>query len=257
MVQRVLTDFQPDLIFHLAALVPIPLVEKDHEKAFRVNVLGFDNLLSAVETLNKPVQIILTSSSEVYGNGNKGIPFVERDPFFPNNFYAYSKVAQEHLAFLYQKRGLKIKIARIFNYSSIYKAPIYSLESFADQIAKCILEKKERKIKVGNLMPERDFLQGKDVAKALLAIAFQHDTEFLFNVSRGSVVSMQTLLEIMIEKYSVDIEIIKDTEKYRKIDNLFVCGNNTLLKNLGWKPEISIHQMIKILVDHNKSKYNI
>lgn len=257
LVYSFLKDTRPDLIFHLAAIVPIPIVEKDQTSAFITNVMGLNNVLKAVEELAITPRIVVTSSSEVYGNGQKGRKFVETDPYSPNNFYAYTKVAQEELSQLYLRRGLDIKVGRIFNYSSIYKKPIYSLESFTNQIATVIIEGKDRKIIVGNLEPERDFLQGKDVAKALIRIAFE-ETEFqTFNISRGETISMQNLLQLIIKEFGIDVEIMKDDWKYRKIDNFYVCGDNERIKSIGWCPEISINGTVHILVQHYKKMFKI
>jgi nucleoside-diphosphate-sugar epimerase len=182
-VRRCFAEFKPDVVIHLAAIVPIPQIEKDHGRAFMVNVVGLDNVLKEFESLGRQGRVVVVSSSEVYGNGTAGRKFVESDRFSPNNFYAYTKVAQEELAGLYVKRGVDIKIARVFNYSSTYKKPVYSLESFANQIASIVKGGGKREIVVGNLDPERDFIQGTTRPKAL-AIANDATQTVAFNVSR-------------------------------------------------------------------------
>jgi GDP-4-dehydro-6-deoxy-D-mannose reductase len=256
-VRATLQSFKPDLIFHLAAIVPIPIVDQDHEKTVKVNVVGLDNILKGVESLNQPVCTVVVSSSEIYGNGTPERKFIESDPYSPSNFYAFTKVAQEQIALLYQRRGLQIKTARVFNYSSIYKEPVYSLESFADQIARIIQSGTEKVIRVGNLEPKRDFLQGSDVARALLAIGTVDSHETLFNVSRGEAVTMQSLLESLIAEFSAKVDIVPDPQRYRKIDNLYVCGDNSRLRALNWKPRMSLEEMVKILVQHTRKKHGI
>ncbi len=256
-VKERLVHHQPDIIFHLAAIVPIPIIEKDPDRAFIVNVLGLNNVLRAVEEYNPDCKVVVMSSSEVYGNGSGGKKFLETDNFDHNNFYAFTKVSQEELALLYLKRGLKIKIARIFNYSSIYKKPIYSLESFANQIVTLINENKEPSIKVGNLQPERDFLQGADVATALYFIGLSNGLDVTYNISRGSVIPMFSLLEKMINAFGKEINVVTDDSKFRRIDNMYVCGDNTRLINLGWMPKYSIDEMILTLVNHYKRKVSI
>jgi GDP-4-dehydro-6-deoxy-D-mannose reductase len=253
-VQSRLAYHKPDVIFHLAAIVPIPQVEKDPDRAFNVNVLGLNNVLRVVHANHPKCKVVVLSSSEVYGNGMQGRKFIETDRFDPSNFYAFTKVAQEQLAMLYVKHGLNIQIARIFNYSSVYKKPIYSLESFASQIASLVREGKERSISVGNLQPQRDFLQGEDVATALFHMANADTKDIAFNVCRGDVTSMYELLQKIIRGFGTEIDIVIDQSKFRLIDNMYVCGDNTKLRSLGWAPQVSIDEMINRLVKHYKHK---
>ena len=252
-----LKEKQPDLIIHLAAMVPIALVEQNHDGAIATNIAGLDNTLNSVKHSCPQAKVIVTSSSEVYGNGNYGKKFEETDPYSPNNLYAFTKVAQEELSKLYVKNGLNIKIARIFNYSSIYKKPVYSLESFANQIAEIIKKGGEKRITVGDLRPERDFLNGQDVASALIAIAMNQSPHTVFNVCRGSTVSMESLLKSMVKEFGTPIDIQEDPTKLRTIDNYYVCGDNSRLLSLGWVPRIDVDKMIKILVGHYKKLYSV
>lgn len=256
-VYSCLQQTRSDLVFHLAAIVPIPTVERDQGRAFTTNVLGLNNVLRAVEKLKIATRIIIASSGEVYGNGFINRKFAETDLFSPNNFYAFTKVAQEELAHLYMKKGLDIRIARVFNYSSIYKRPIYSVESFADQIARLISRSEHAKIAVGNLIPERDFLQGRDVAKALIQTAIQSSEFHTFNICRGETVSMRKLLDLVIQHFGAHVDIMEDKNKYREIENVYLCGDNERIRSLGWRPEISINEMVEILVRHYKKLYCI
>lgn len=257
MLSNLLRERQPDLIIHLAAIVPIVTVEENQDKAIAINITGLNNLLNAIKLSKAQAKVVVASSSEVYGNGKYGKKFKETDPFSPNNFYAFTKVAQEELSKLYLKSGLNIKIARIFNYSSIYKKPIYSLESFANQIAEIIKNGGEKKIVVGDLKPERDFLNGQDVASALMTIAEHQSQETIFNVCRGSAVSMESLLKSMVKEFGSQVEIQSDPAKFRPIDNYYVCGDNSRLLRLGWAPIIDVENMIKILVNHCKNSYGL
>lgn len=256
-ISNALKTHQPDAIIHLAAMVPIPQVEQQTDIAFQININGLQNLLTAVEKIKPDTKVIVASSSEVYGSNSEKRKFTESDPFNPNNLYAFTKVCQEHLSQLYKKRNLDIKIARVFNYSSKYKKPIYSLESFANQVATMIKEGKVNQIKVGNLLPERDFLQGYDVATALLKIALINTDEVVFNIARGEYRSMQNYLDLIIKEFGYPIEVIRDESKFRMIDSMFVCGDNTKLKGLGWKPKYSAEEMIGALVSHYKQLMNL
>jgi len=256
-VRDLLDEYRPTHIFHLAAMVSIPEVEENPGAALLTNVLGLQNVLKAVNDLRLAAKVVVASSSEVYGSGQKGVKFLETDPFSPNNFYACTKTAQEEVAQLYIRKGLDVRIARVFNYSSIYKKPIYSLESFASQIAEIARDGKKKEILVGNLSPERDFLQGSDVAAALIYIAERYAHHRIFNICRGETISMHELLDKLIRAFGVDVAVVKDERKYRPLENLYVCGNNERLKELGWLPQYNIDDTVNILARHYKCLYGI
>ena len=256
-IKYFLDTYKPDIIIHLAAIVPIPIVEKNQNFAFNVNVIGLNNVFKAVEESKIKSKIIVVSSSEVYGNGKLNRKFTESDSFSPNNFYAFTKVAQEELSQIYLKRGLQIVIARIFNYSSIFKKPIYSLESFANQIAKIIHTNSERILEVGNLIPKRDFLQGQDVALALIRIIERSEENNVFNISRGQANSMENLLQKMIKLFKIDLDITVNSKLLRNVENIYVCGDNTKLTSLGWEPSFTEDEMISVLVEYYKNIYRI
>jgi CDP-glucose 4,6-dehydratase len=67
-LKRVVTDFQPDFVFHLAAQ---PLVRLSYEipsETFEVNAIGTANLLDAIRLLEKKCIIILITTDKVYHN---------------------------------------------------------------------------------------------------------------------------------------------------------------------------------------------
>ena len=43
-----------DILIHLAALVPTNLVNKNYKKAYKVNVIGTNNLINSLKKENKP-----------------------------------------------------------------------------------------------------------------------------------------------------------------------------------------------------------
>ncbi len=256
-VLDLLNKVKPSILFHMAAIVPIPKVEENPGAALTTNVLGLRNVLHAVQTLQLQTRVIVTSSSEVYGNGQKGVRFDEMDPFSPNNFYACTKVAQEEVAGLYLKKGVDVRIARVFNYSSVFKKPIYSLESFADQLAMIGQTGSKGKISVGNLEPERDFLQGADAATALRSIALTDTPHRVFNVCSGETTRMSDLLYYLINAFGLTIEISTDARRARTLENAYVCGCNDRLRSLGWSPSFGAREIVQILADHYKRLYGL
>lgn len=82
-----------DVVFHLAALVPVREVNEDPSRAFSINVGGTLNLLCGLH--ERATKVIFASSSHVYAP-KKG-PLKENDPLEPISLYGETKLIAENL----------------------------------------------------------------------------------------------------------------------------------------------------------------
>jgi UDP-glucose 4-epimerase len=109
---------QHALVFHLAAVVGVHNVLRDPLGAISVNVDGTREVLSAA--FRYGARVILASTSEIYGR-NGALPFIESSdrvlgPTWVQRWsYSTAKALDEHLAFAYAERGLRVSIVRYFN----------------------------------------------------------------------------------------------------------------------------------------------
>ncbi len=94
-LESAINDFQPDLIFHLAAQA---LVRRSYEipsETFEVNAVGTANLLEAVNKLQKKCTIIVVTTDKVYDNKETGHYYTENDTLGGYDPYSASKAATE------------------------------------------------------------------------------------------------------------------------------------------------------------------
>lgn len=86
----------PDAVMHLAAILP-PLSESHPELATRINVDGTRLLLDACTALQPRPAIVYASSIAIYGD-RLARPWISiEDELAPNDHYAQTKVACEHM----------------------------------------------------------------------------------------------------------------------------------------------------------------
>ena len=90
---KTITDFQPDIVIHLAAFVDTFGCEDDIQKALDINVFGTLNLVEIC--LGLDCKFVYVSSEYVFG-GNKGNYTVE-DRLDPINVYGKTKAASEYI----------------------------------------------------------------------------------------------------------------------------------------------------------------
>ena len=94
-LEKEITSFQPDYIFHLAAQSLV--IRSYHEPAltYETNVMGTVNLLEAVRKYDKPCKIIVVTTDKVYENIEKHYYYKESDKLGGFDPYSSSKAACE------------------------------------------------------------------------------------------------------------------------------------------------------------------
>ncbi len=94
-LEKNITDFQPDFIFHLAAQ-PIVRYSYDHPlETFSVNALGTANVLNAVRKLLKPCVTLIVTTDKVYHNQERSYAYREEDRLGGYDPYSASKACAE------------------------------------------------------------------------------------------------------------------------------------------------------------------
>ncbi|MGH3171694.1 MAG: NAD-dependent epimerase/dehydratase family protein, partial [Trebonia sp.] len=112
---RVFESFQPEAVFHLAALHFIPDCDADPVRCLRVNVDGTRAVLEATAALRHPVSLVLASSAAVYAPAD-GPLHEQEDALGPVDVYGHSKRWAEELAAGFAaSTGTAVGIARLFN----------------------------------------------------------------------------------------------------------------------------------------------
>ena len=82
-----------DIIFHLAAIVPIKYVNNNRKKSIDVNFNGTKNLYKIIYELDKKIWFFFASTAHVYQSKNK--PLKEKDNLKPITFYGKTKLMSE------------------------------------------------------------------------------------------------------------------------------------------------------------------
>jgi CDP-glucose 4,6-dehydratase len=111
-VNKVVADFQPDVVFHLAAQPIVGLSYREPVNTFTTNALGTMYLLEAVRSAKCSAAVVVVTSDKCYRNDNNGRAFVESDPLGGHDVYSMSKAATEmvvaawHSSFFSKEDGL-------------------------------------------------------------------------------------------------------------------------------------------------------
>jgi UDP-glucose 4-epimerase len=105
-VRRILREFRPELVFHLAAQMDVRRSTREPEFDARVNVLGGLGLLREAIAAGVRRVVYASTGGAVYGNVDPGkLPVRETEPAYPISEYGASKLSLEHYLSVYASRG--------------------------------------------------------------------------------------------------------------------------------------------------------
>jgi UDP-glucose 4-epimerase len=244
-------------IFHLAAAVGVRLVLEDPLRSLITNIRGTEVVLEAASV--KRTKVILFSSSEVYGKGEK-VPFAEDDDrvLGPTDklrwAYACGKSVDECLAQSYwQKKKLPVVIVRCFNTCGPRQSGAYGMV-IPNMIGRAL--RGEAIHVYGDGQQTRCFSAVDDVVRGVQMLA-DNDMAIgeVFNIGSEEEVSVLELAQ-RIRKLchsKSPIEFVPYEEVYgdsfedmrRRVPDLKKIRGVT-----GYRPEIALDQLLQLTIRH-------
>ncbi|OGH78380.1 MAG: hypothetical protein A2469_00225 [Candidatus Magasanikbacteria bacterium RIFOXYC2_FULL_40_16] len=188
-------DFQPEYIFHLAAIVPAASDVIRDSDVIENNIKITENVLEFACKIK--AKVILASSSHVYPPAKIGDHPWKEDETIPDktiSVYGLSKQKVEGLIFEYSKKyGLEFLIVRLAN---VYGPGDKSSRFIPTFIRKCI--NKEFPLEVlGEKDAVRDFLYIEDAIKGLTNSANLLGYIKVVNIGSGSGTTIEEVAEII------------------------------------------------------------
>jgi len=233
-LQRMVVSWEPDVVFHLAAISFVPEAEGAPRRVFEVNLIGTVNVLEAICAMSQPAMLVFVSTSEVYEAAEFAL--VEGSPIGPRNLYAASKYAAELCIKHYG--NLKTCVFRAFNHIGPRQRPNFVVSSFARQVALMEKGKKEPALEVGNLDAARDFTDVRDIVRAY-RLAVENGVTGVYNLCSGRAVRIKRVVETLKSLAEVEFEVRTRRELVRSHETYRSFGSYAKAEGaLGWKPEI-------------------
>jgi GDP-4-dehydro-6-deoxy-D-mannose reductase len=252
-VYRLVRDFVPEIVFHLAAQSSPGASWQDPAKTYAVNVGGTIHLLEAARTLSQPPRLLLAGSSAEYAEPTTAAPLTENAPIDPNSPYAASKAAMTQLGQLYGRRyELDIVVFRPFFLVGPRKIGDVCSD-FARRIVS-IERGEESEMRIGTLEVVRDLMDVRDGVSALLRLAEAGQRGAIYNVASGRGTRIQSVLDAYISLARVAIRVVQDPALLRPLEQNVKIGDPRKLLALGWRPEHSLTETLKDILNYWRSR---
>src|ERR1700739_342564 len=246
-----INTISPDYVIHLAAIHFIPYCNEHPFLSADINITGTLNLLDALENCNSIKKILFASTAAVYPITEAAMP--ETLPPGASDIYGLSKVAGEHLCNeFYLKTNIPTVICRFFNAFGLNETNPHLIPEIQRQV-----NSGNRKIKLGNLAPKRDYIHTTDMARAVTMLTQKFNNGIdTFNIARGIEYSVTEIVEAFEKNLGEKIQIETDPARVRKTDRLHLLADISKLKKYtGWEPLMSLEEGIKeLLVKENNFK---
>ncbi len=252
-VTSILERAKPDHIFHLAAQPLVSLSRRDPWGTLAINIRLQLNILEAGARLGSTARILVVGSSEEYGLVRPDeLPIKETNPLRPTSPYAVSKVAQDMLGLQYHLSHKLFTVrVRSFNHIGPRQRLGFVAPDFASQIAQAEAGLREPVIQVGNLEPQRDFSDVRDVVRGYHLLITQGEPGEVYNLGSGQAHSVRELLGKLIAMSKIPITVEQDPERLRPTNVPVIVADCTRIREqTGWRPKIVFEQSLQDVLDY-------
>jgi UDP-glucose 4-epimerase len=240
-VANVMRTVLPSVVYHLAAVHYIPACETAPGDAVGINVAGTVNLLHAV--INRP-RFVFASTAAVYSPSEQ--PHSESGGAVgPVDIYGLTKLqAERYVEYYHQLDKIDGVIVRLFNVVGPGETNPHLVPAIIRQISRG-----QRKVRLGNLFPKRDYIHVEDAAEGFMRLAEAPAGRSLppvSNLGTGRSYAVREIVEKIGAAAGVELEIEQDLERVRSNDRPLLCAATETLRMLtGWVPGTPVDDSLR------------
>lgn len=270
---RIIQQVQPDEIYNLAAQSHVAVSFECPEYTANCDALGTLRILEAIRILGltKKTKIYQASTSELYGLVQE-VPQKESTPFYPRSPYGVAKLYGYWIVVNYRESyGMYACNGILFNHESPRRGETFVTRKITRGLSR-IDAGLEDCLYMGNLDSLRDWGHAKDYIE-MQWLMLQQERPGDFVIATGIQASVRDFIELTSSHVGwgkikwvgtgVDeIGIRSDTGKtviridpryFRPAEVDTLLGDATKAhQKLGWKPRISLNEMVKEMVAKDK-----
>jgi len=255
-LKRLLTSFEPERIFHLAAQSYPTRSLADPRETFEINVGGTINLFEAMRAAGSKASVVVACSSAEYGMvAAADLPVSEDHLLQPLHPYGVSKVAQELLAAQYHYNySIAARNIRIFNTTGPGKRGDVCSD-LTQRAAEIEMGMRPPVMLVGNLHTCRALVDVRDLVRALwLAPKCCLDGE-AYNLGGTQVLSVQEIIDLIQAGIKTPFTVKQEPALMRHCDEPVIAGNIAKFQSCsGWAPEIDLSRTVLDMLNDWRSR---
>jgi GDPmannose 4,6-dehydratase len=245
-----LREYRPTEVYNLAAQSFVQTSWSQPVYTGETTALGVTRMLDAIRIVDPDIRFYQASSSEMFGKVVE-VPQRETTPFYPRSPYGVAKVYGHWITVNYRESyGMHASSGILFNHESPRRGIEFAPRKIAYAVARIALGL-DKELRLGNLEAQRDWGFAGDYVKAMW-LMLQQDEPGDYVVATGETHSVRHFCELAFGHAGLDYRdhVVLDERFMRPAEVDLLIGDPTRAREkLGWKPETSFEELVRMMVD--------
>lgn len=261
-LNKAIFDFQPDIIFHLAAQPLVRLSYTEPFKTYETNVIGTLNVLEAARKCDSVKAFVNITTDKCYENIESDYAYKEDDKMGGYDMYSSSKACSEILSASYRNSFLKncgylLATARAGN---VIGGGDWSQDRLIPDCIQAIQNGKEIVIRNPNsIRPWQHVLEPLSgyltLGEKLLEGKKEFACGFNFGPEMDSILTVENIVQKIINSYGKGKIVIQPDTKWHEA-KLLMLDINKAKNALKWIPRYTADTAVARTVAWYKAYYN-
>ncbi len=260
---------QADEVYNLAAQSFVGTSWEQPTATADIDAIGVTNMLEAVRIVKPEAHFYQASTSEMFGKVSE-MPQTENTPFYPRSPYGVAKLYGFWITKNYRESyGMYACSGILFNHESERRGLEFVTRKITHAVA-CIKYGLQEYVELGNLDSRRDWGHAKDYVRAMWLL-LQQDKPQDYVIATNETRSVREFTEAAFLCADIEIEwegegvheigkdkttgqiIVKvNSDYFRPAEVELLWGNPTKAESeIGWKREISFHELVERMVKND------
>jgi len=242
-VASVIREYEPELIFHLAAES-----STRHEALFENHSAistGTLNILESVRRYAPSAKVFLSGSAMQFRN--EGLPIDEQTPFEASSPYSIARIQSVYAARYFRKAfGMRIYVGFFFNHDSQFRSERHvnqKIVAAAHRIAGGSTEK----LVLGNIQVRKEFNYAADMVDAGMTLIGQENV-FEAVIGSGKAHTIEEWVDYCFSKVGLDWRKSVEQEKNYVPEYQTLVSDPSLIRRLGWAPQVDLAGLADIMM---------
>lgn len=244
---------KPDEIYNLAAQSFVATSWSQPVLTGEFTALGVTRMLEATRQLAPKAKFYQASSSEMFGQVEE-TPQTEKTPFHPRSPYGVAKVYGHWITINYRESYDLFAVSGIlFNHESPRRGLEFVTRKISHQVARIHMGQTDQLV-LGNLAARRDWGFAGDYVQAMwLMLQYEKPDDYV--IATGENHSVEDFVKeafkvIGVTNWKKYVKTSREFVRPAEVD--FLIGDSSKARKvLGWKPKVSFHELVKMMVDND------
>ena len=249
-LRQIFSEYEFDIVFHLAAISEVRKCQQDPELAFNVNVQGTINVLEVCRMYKDIQAIAISSSDKAYGR-HEVLPYKEQDGLFGSAVYEVTKSCVDLIARSYADNFyLPVVVTRC---SNLFGPLDKNTSRIIPNTINKVMAGESPIIWNGCQGATREFLYIEDAVDAYLSLVrnIAVTRGNAYNVGSGDYATIQEIVELIISKIDPTIKIEYPDKGFPEITHQYL-DSSKIRNEIGWEPKVSLNQGIDMVIEFYK-----